>query len=390
MQVSAHRLDDLCRDVERELRAARLDAREVLAEVEGVRLRTERLFRLLARQGGRRLGTQWAQGAEGEESGALVERLEGLRTAILAVPDKPEPLLSLAGRAQALGAQVAFLRAAEDDGHVYFVEARGRQAVLKALPIHVAPLLRELLFDRVRAAVLTSATLAVDGGFAYLKERLGLEPARELLLPSPFHYEEQAVLYVPRRMPEPRSPSFVDRVAAEVARLLDISRGRAFVLFTSYAHMGAVAERLAGQVPYPLFVQGEAPKPTLLEMFRSTDGAVLLATSSFWQGVDVAGEQLSCVIVDKLPFASPADPLVAARIERLRRHGGDPFSEYQVPVAVLSLKQGLGRLIRSGSDRGILAVLDSRLVEKGYGRRFISSLPPARLVHGLDDVRAFF
>jgi ATP-dependent DNA helicase DinG len=257
---------------------------------------------------------------------------------------------------------------------------------LRATPIDVSARLRELLFDQVRSAVLTSATLAVDGGFAYLKSRLGLEETEEVLLASPFDYEEQAILYVPRRMPEPSSPSFVDRAADEVERILEVSRGRAFVLFTSYANMNAVAERIAARVEYPLLMQGEAPKPVLLETFRRTPGAVLLATSSFWQGVDVAGEQLSCVIVDKLPFASPGDPVVSARIERVRNQGGNPFQEYQVPVAILMLKQGLGRLIRAASDRGILAVLDSRLVERPYGRRFLESLPPARLVHELAQV----
>jgi ATP-dependent DNA helicase DinG len=191
-------------------------------------------------------------------------------------------------------------------------------------------------------------------------------------------------------MPEPRSPEFVERAALEVARLVGLSRGRAFVLFTSYANMNAVAERLAGEIPYPLLIQGEAPKPALLERFRATPGAVLLATSSFWQGVDVVGDQLSCVIIDKLPFASPGDPVVAARIERLNARGENAFADYQVPVAVLMLKQGLGRLIRSASDRGILAVLDSRLVERPYGRRFLASLPPARLVHDLAEVESWW
>jgi ATP-dependent DNA helicase DinG len=181
----------------------------------------------------------------------------------------------------------------------------------------------------------------------------------------------------------------VDAAAEEILGLLELSRGRAFVLFTSYANMNAVAERIAGRIRYPVFIQGEAPKPVLLDTFRETPHAVLLATASFWQGVDVAGEQLSCVIVDKLPFASPGDPVVAARIERLRSRGGNPFAEYQVPVAVLMLKQGLGRLIRTSSDTGILAVLDSRLLRKSYGQRFLESLPPARLVHELAEVERF-
>jgi ATP-dependent DNA helicase DinG len=190
-------------------------------------------------------------------------------------------------------------------------------------------------------------------------------------------------------MPEPLAPEFADHAAEEIKRLLELSRGRAFVLFTSYANMNRVAERIAGRIDYPIFVQGEAPKAALLETFRETPHAVLLATASFWQGVDVAGEQLSCVIIDKLPFASPGDPVVAARIERLRSRGGNPFGEYQVPVAILMLKQGLGRLIRTASDRGILAVLDSRLVRRQYGRRFLDSLPPARLVHDLAEVERF-
>jgi ATP-dependent DNA helicase DinG len=389
VQVSPHRVEDLLRDVERELRAARLDAPDVLSEVEAVRRRCEWLFKMMAPAAGRRLRPGWMDEKLEEQRNALLLRLEGLRTALMALPDRPEPLSGLASRAGELAGHVRFVTAADDDEHVCFLEPRGRTLLLKAMPVDVSELLRELLFERVRAAVLTSATLAVDGAFTHLKERLGLTPDRELLLPSPFDYERQAILYVPPRFPDPRSPAFVERAAEEIARLLHISRGRAFVLFTSYANLNAVAERLAGQVPFPLLVQGEAPRAALLEQFRITPHAVLLATSSFWQGVDVVGEQLSCVIVDKLPFASPSDPVVAARIERLRNRGQDAFGEYQVPVAVLMLKQGLGRLIRSSSDRGILAVLDSRLLNRGYGGRFLHSLPPARLVHDLQLVERF-
>jgi ATP-dependent DNA helicase DinG len=390
VQVSSHRVEELARDVERELKAAKLDARDVRAEVEGVRLRGDRLFGLLLHRGHPgRLRPGWMSPPVEGESRGLLQRLEGLRTALLAVPDREESLAGLAGRALALAGEFAFLMQAEADDHVYFVETRGRGVYLRAMPIDVSERLRTLLFDEVRAAVLTSATLAVDGGFAYVKDRLGLRPTDELLLASPFRYEEQAVLYVPRAMPEPQSAAFVDRAAEEIVRLLEISRGRAFVLFTSYANMNAVAERIAGRVDYPLFVQGEAPKAQLLDTFRGTPHAVLLATASFWQGVDVAGEQLSCVIIDKLPFASPGDPVVAARIERLRSNGQNAFGEYQVPVAVLMLKQGLGRLIRAATDRGILAVLDSRLLSKPYGRRFLESLPPARLVHDPEAVVRF-
>ena len=386
IQVSSHRVEDLCRDVERELKAAGLDAREVHAELDGLRHRSESFFKTVAQGRGHRLKAGWMPPRVAEQAAAMRERFEGLRTAVLAIPERSDALSALAGRAQGLAQDLAFVLGAEDEGHVCFVETRGRGVFLRATPIDVSARLKELLFDPVRAAVLTSATMAVDGGFAYLKSRLGLEPTEELRLPSPFAFEEQAILYVPRGMPEPSAPSFVDRAADEVARILAVSRGRAFVLFTSYANMNAVAERIASRVEYPLLMQGEAPKPVLLETFRRTPGAVLLATASFWQGVDVAGEQLSCVIIDKLPFASPADPVVQARIERIRNRGGNPFQEYQVPVAILMLKQGLGRLIRASTDRGILACLDSRLVERPYGRRFLESLPPARLVHDLAQV----
>ncbi len=389
VQVSSHRVDDLCRDAERELKAAQLDAREVRAEVEGVRTRADRFFVALARARPGRLAPGWMTTSLAEESLGLLQRLEGLRTALLAVPDRPEPIAALAGRTLALAGELAFLIRSDTDDNVYFVETRGRGVFLRAMPIDVSSRLKDVLFERLRAGVLTSATLAVDGGFAYVKDRLGMEPSDELMLASPFHYQEQAVLYVPKGMPEPIAPEFVDHAAEEIVRLLALSRGRAFVLFTSYANMNAVAERIAGRIDYPLLMQGEAPKPQLLEAFRDTPHAVLLATASFWQGIDVAGEQLSCVIIDKLPFASPGDPVVSARIERLRNRGANAFGEYQVPVAVLMLKQGLGRLIRSRADRGILAVLDSRLLRRAYGRRFLESLPPARLVHDLDEVARF-
>ncbi len=391
IQVSSHRVEELCRDVERELKAARIGDRDVLSEVETVRYRADRLFPLLGKERpGRRLTVGWMSPRIEEEATALLSRLEGVRTALLAIPDRPEGLSGIATRAENLRNDLAFAIEAAEDSHVYFVETRGRGVFLRATPIDVSSILRERLFDNVRAAVLTSATLAVDGAFSYLRSRVGLDKASEIQLASPYRFEEQAVLYVPRGMPEPRSPEFPTRVAEEVTALVTASRGRAFVLFTSYANMNAVAERLAGEVPYPILIQGEAPRAVLLEAFRGTPHAILLATASFWQGVDVAGEQLSCVIIDKLPFASPADPIVAARIERFRARGENPFADYQVPGAVLLLKQGLGRLIRSGADRGVLAVLDSRLVERAYGRRFVESLPPARLTHDRSDVRAFF
>jgi ATP-dependent DNA helicase DinG len=237
--------------------------------------------------------------------------------------------------------------------------------------------------------VLTSATLAVDDSFEYIRTRLGIRKADEIRLASEFDYTRQAILYLPRRMPDPRSTDFMTAAGREVVEILRRTRGRAFVLFTSYAALRGVQALAEMSLEYPILVQGTAPRSQLLRQFRSTPHAVLFATASFWQGVDVVGEALSCVIVDKLPFASPADPVTAARIDAIRARGGEPFGEYQVPLAILNLQQGLGRLIRHRGDRGVLAVLDPRLRTKGYGRRFMDALPPAPIVHELDAVESF-
>jgi ATP-dependent DNA helicase DinG len=241
--------------------------------------------------------------------------------------------------------------------------------------------------------VLTSATLTIDGSFDYVRSRLGLSrsgAASSLKLSSEFDYRRQAMLYLPRRMPDPRSVDFIPAAAREIISILGASRGRAFVLFTSYAAMRSIQAIAEVDLPYPILVQGSAPRSALLDQFRATPNAVLLATSSFWQGVDVMGQALSCVIIDKLPFASPADPITAARIETVAERGGQPFGDYQVPLAILTLLQGLGRLIRHRDDRGVLAVLDPRLQTMGYGRRFLASLPPAAVTRDIAEVRRFF
>ena len=281
------------------------------------------------------------------------------------------------------------LRASDGD-YVYFVEFRGRGVFLRAAPIDVSAILRELLVDRMRTLVLTSATLTVDGGFEYVRRRLGIARANEICLPSEFDFASQALLYLPPRMPDPRSPEFGGAAGREVIAILKRTHGRAFVLFTSYATLRAVQALAEMALDYPIFVQGSIPRSLLLKRFRETPHSVLLATSSFWQGVDVMGEALSCVIIDKLPFASPADPITAARIEAVAERGGQPFADYQVPLAILTLLQGLGRLIRHRDDRGVLAILDPRLQTKGYGGRFLASLPPAAITRDLGDIHRFF
>jgi ATP-dependent DNA helicase DinG len=238
--------------------------------------------------------------------------------------------------------------------------------------------------------VLTSATLSVGGSFDFFRTRLGFADAESMIVESPFDHARQAVLYLPKSMPEPREPAFFARAMDEIEALLDITEGRAFLLFTSHAALQRAGEHLARRGRYPLFVQGEGSKAALLETFRTTPRAVLLGTNSFWHGVDVPGEALSLVVIDKLPFDVPSDPLVAARIDRIRQNEGNPFAEYQTPMAVLDLKQGLGRLLRSRGDRGILAVLDPRLMTKGYGKTFLASLPPYPIVRDRDAAGAFF
>ena len=305
-------------------------------------------------------------------------------------PDVAEGAAAAQRRAGELRNDLRMLMRASDPDYVYYVESRGRGLFLRASPIDVSRLVREALFRRFRTVVLTSATLAVDGSFEYVKARLGIGESRTLRVPSEFDYTRQALLYLPRRMPPPKAPSFAEAAARETIELLKRSQGRAFVLFTSYAVLRTVQPFVEMALPYRILVQGTAPRSALIDEFRSTPNAVLLATSSFWQGVDVVGDALSCVIIDKLPFASPGDPVVAARIDAITAGGGDAFSDYQVPVAILALQQGLGRLIRHRADRGVLAILDPRVRTMGYGRRFLAALPPAPVTHDLDAVERFF
>jgi len=272
---------------------------------------------------------------------------------------------------------------------VYYLEIRRRGVFLKAAPIDVSSIVKELLLDRMRGTVLTSATLSIEGSFEHICRRLGIQDSKQLSLPSEFNYAEQTMLYLPRTMPEPRLENFSTAAGQEVVQLIRSTKGRAFVLFTSYATLRQVQKIVERELDYPVFVQGSAPRSVLLRQFRNTPCAILLGTSSFWQGVDVIGEALSCVIIDKLPFTSPSDPITAARIELIKSLGGNPFSEYQVPLAILTLLQGLGRLIRHKSDRGVLAILDPRLRTKGYGHRFMNALPPAPVTSDFAEVERF-
>ena len=353
--------------------------------------RSEEFFRLFPQEGRQGFRDQENFLANHEKTyRELLLGLEALSGRLELVEGAIEDTLPLVRRAGLIQQALQFWMEAGGPEYVYWVERRGRGLYLQATPIDVSRILAERLFGQVESVILTSATLTVAGGFEYTQGRLGLHNARTLRIESQYDYGKQVLLYVPRHLPDPRQQEFTSQAADEIEQILRASRGRAFVLFTSYGQMRQIYELLKNRLDYPLLLQGDAPKTALLEAFRTRPGSILFGTSSFWQGVDVQGEQLSCVIIDRLPFAVPTDPVVAARAEAIRRAGGNAFYEYQVPQAALALKQGFGRLIRSTTDRGVLVLLDNRITKLQYGQVFFESLPAYRFTTMLRDVQNFF
>ncbi|PID72510.1 MAG: ATP-dependent helicase [Desulfobulbus propionicus] len=310
-----------------------------------------------------------------------------------------EPWDQYANRCHELSARLTLISAdyfddipAEDLRYTHWFERTERNFSLFATPIDVAHELQSTLYASVAACVFTSATLTTGGSFSFLRKRLGLpENTRTLSFPSPFDYPGRTLLYLPQaHFPEPAAPSYPEMVQEELRQLLELSQGRALLLFTSFKAMETAYYSLKDQLPYPLFIQGEAPRHTLLKRFSQEVDSVLFAVSSFWEGVDIPGESLSLVIIDKLPFEVPSDPVIMARMNRIKASGGNPFFDFQVPRAILSLRQGAGRLMRSTSDSGVIAIMDIRLFTKGYGKRFLQSLPPSPITRDLQQVADFF
>ncbi len=399
--VSTYRVEELVRDAEKELSALGSPSPVLADQLTVLRARSNDFFsRFRGKEGRfpmRELGAGVAvrRGPRDEDNLSdsytpLVSQFSLISAGLASLAIQSDAVEALTRRTKELHDELEQIMESDSSACVYWFESRGRGVFLWATPILLAPILKERLFEQIDTAVLTSATLSTGGNFRFIRSRVGLETAGELVLGSHFDFSKQAIVYIPRDIPEPREQEWVGSACLHLEKILEASRGRAFVLFTSYSQMELVYGALRGRLPFPMLLQGEKSRTGLLEQFRATPNAVLFATSSFWQGVDVQGEQLSCVVIDKLPFSVPSDPVVSARIRQLNESGGNAFYDYQIPEAIILLKQGLGRLIRSRTDRGILALLDKRVLTKSYGRTFMNSLPPAPVTHDWGKLREFF
>ncbi len=393
ISISSYRMEDFARDAMREFvsyqeeECARL-CRHLLEE-------SRQFFSQFRRDRERyRLTRQQITSKTEEAGGHLVLSLDRLKEAINLSKVQNEGASHLIVRIERLREDTMLFLEMEEATYLYWVETSATGVFLHASPLDVSTILRERLFSRGIPIILTSATLASQTGsgddFNYVRGRLGIDVAEGLVLSSPFDYEKQTLLYLPKNLPSPGSDCFVTAISDEIIRILQTTGGRALLLFTSWKVLEDVYRNVRGRLPYLLLKQGDHPKQALLDLFRKEVTSVLFGTASFWQGVDVPGEALSCVIIDKLPFASPADPLVAARVTSLEQEGEDPFLAYQLPCAILLLRQGVGRLIRSRNDRGMIVILDNRVAKKWYGKFFLKSLPPVRKTNAFEEVHAFF
>jgi ATP-dependent DNA helicase DinG len=390
--VSSHQILDLSRDVALFSRRKNTGSAELDQILNMLENRSEMFFLAFASVEGRvgfRGHVAFLE-THREKYEEVLLAFDMVGTRLQTIPGAADEVTPLLRRCQELKDALQFWMKGGNAAYVYWVERRGRGVFLQATPIDVSSIMQEKLFDVLDTVILTSATLAVGGSFEFLERRLGIRSARPLVVPSHFDYSKQALLYVPQHLPDPRSPAFTAAASDEIVSILKHSRGRAFVLFSSYQQMRLVYDRVSFEIEYPTLLQGSAPRNALLEEFRNTANCVLFATASFRQGVDVQGDQLSCVIMDKIPFAVPSDPVVEARVQRLREEGGNPFYDYQIPQAALALKQGFGRLIRSRTDRGVLVLLDNRITKQRYGQVFFDSLPDYAFTTQISEVEEFF
>ena len=378
---SVRQVQLLMRDVTAEMTAAGIRAPSIAAAVAEVDAHLEELRAALPRDPGR---YEWAGLPD-----AFLDVVPDLETALSDIAGQLDGLGAGAGtancarRAAALANGLASLRELSHDTGLRWVDVSPNGLLLQFTPFEIAERLREYVESRPCAWIFTSATLAIGEDFSHFAARVGLPDARTVRIDSPFDYPSQARIFLPPRMPEPQSPAFAASFIDACAPLLEASGGRAFLLYTSYRGLADGVRALQARFPdppFPVLVQGDAPREALLNRFRELGNAVLLATGSFWEGVDVKGEALSIVAIDKLPFASPDDPLLKARLEGIRRRGGNPFFEYQLPQAVLALKQGVGRLIRDFEDFGVIVIGDPRLKTKAYGRVFLEALPASPVI----------
>ena len=389
--VSGNQITELCHDTRDEELKER-------SGVEGLLLqgrRVEKLvrdMRLIFRDKPGRFAWQECIGSEAFND--LLQQLDNELAAFAGLLKEAAPrgegLGSCWRRAEEILARLREIAQDDSASTIRWVELTRRSFLLRMTPMEVADSVRESLVASGKALVFTSATLTVGGKFDHFQQQMGLEDAELAQWDSPFDYRKQSMLFIPGDMPDPRERGFVEAFANMVGKVLEVTRGRAFVLFTSYRNMHEVEAKLSGQLDYPLFVQGRMSRSRLLDAFRREPNAVLLGTSSFWEGVDVQGEALSCVIIDKLPFESPGDPVLKARCSALEKQGVNPFMEYMVPRAVIALRQGAGRLIRDDQDKGLLVLADRRLKTTRYGGIFLRSLPPMRQVDDLAPVQALF
>jgi len=389
--VSGRQLLDLTRDLEVEYRREAGDVPQLLDRASDLR-RSILDLRLSFGEETRR--GPWSEILADNEAmralDAVRTRLATLQTALDALKGRGKGLDGCLARSTELCRRLDLLIEGGESEDIRWFETQGKGFRLHQTPLQVADVFQTHMERHPAAWIFTSATLAVGDRFDHFARQLGILDARTERWESPFDYGRQALWFVPKDMPDPATPAYVTAVAELAARILGFSRGRAFLLFTSHRALREAAQWLESRIPYPLLVQGGAPRAELLERFRRLGNAVLLGTSSFWEGVDVRGEALSCVVIDKLPFASPGDPVLAARIDALRRQGGNPFRDFQLPQAVIALKQGAGRLIRDARDRGVLVVCDPRLLSRSYGHAFLDSLPPMARSRNLQDVERFF